>query len=330
MKTGWMVRAGESGRLFEEFEKGFVAVGWGELGDLTALTSRAEINAAYEREFPDEKPGKRHNAAAMVHKFRNELVAGDFAVAYSPASREYLVGNIAGDYEYSPGVVGDYPHVRRVDWKGKVSRSALSVKTRNSLGSVLTLFSLNESVVRDLETVLSGKTVPDQTSDDGGEELTDTREDIVNQSKELIKDRIIALDPEEMELLVAKIFNAMGLRSRVSPKGPDRGVDVYASPDGLGLQEPRIKAEVKHRSGTSIGSQAIRSFIGALRPGDKGVFVSTGGFTREARYEADRANVPVTLVDIDELALLVVDNYEDFDSDAKALVPLVKLYWPLD
>ena len=145
----------------------------------------------------------------------------------------------------------------------------------------------------------------------------------------MIKDLITALDAEEMEELVAAILRAMGFRARVSPKGPDRGVDVIASPDGLGLQEPRIKAEVKHRSG-SMGSQAIRSFIGALRPGDRGIYVSSGGFSREARYEAERANIPVSLVDIDELASLVVDYYEDFDLDGKALIPLVRIYWPAD
>ena len=79
-----------------------------------------------------------------------------------------------------------------------------------------------------------------------------------------------------------------------------------------------------------MGAQAIRSFIGALRPGDRGVYVSSGGFSKEARYEAERSNIPVSLVDIDELASLVVDYYEDFDLDGKALIPLVRIYWPAD
>ncbi|MGY8691078.1 MAG: restriction endonuclease, partial [Verrucomicrobiales bacterium] len=101
----------------------------------------------------------------------------------------------------------------------------------------------------------------------------------------------------------------------MSPVGPDRGVDVIASPDGLGLQDPRIKAEVKHRKNSRMGPQDVRNFIGALRPGDRGVYLSTGGFTREARYEADRANVPVTLLDLDGLARLIEAHYENFDTD---------------
>ncbi len=111
-----------------------------------------------------------------------------------------------------------------------------------------------------------------------------------------------------MECLVATILRAMGYKARVTPKGPDRGVDVIASPDGLGLEEPRIKAEVKHRPKTAMGSQEIRSFLGGLRQGDRALYVSTGGFSKDAAYEADRSNIPITLVALDDLASLIVDS----------------------
>jgi restriction system protein len=130
------------------------------------------------------------------------------------------------------------------------------------------------------------------------------------------------------EQLAAAILRAMGYRARVSPKGPDRGVDVFASPDGLGLQEPRIKVEVKHRRNTTIGSQDLRSFLGGLRQGDKGLYVSTGGFTKDAKYEADRSNIPVTLLDLEDLAALVVTHYEKFDMEGVALIPLIRVYFP--
>lgn len=116
----------------------------------------------------------------------------------------------------------------------------------------------------------------------------------------------------------------------MSPIGPDRGVDVMASPDGLGLQEPRIKAEVKHRRNTTIGSQDLRSFIGALRPGDRGIYLSTGGFSKDAKYEADRANIPITLLDLDGFARLIETHYDNFDTEARTLLPLIKVLWPAD
>ena len=154
-------------------------------------------------------------------------------------------------------------------------------------------------------------------------------EDIVSRAHELIKDKILTLSNEDMEQLAAAILRAMGYRTRVTPKGPDRGVDVLASPDGLGLEEPRIKAEVKHRS-TAMGSQEIRSFLGGLRQGDSALYISTGGFTKEAGYEADRSNIPLTLLGLDDVATLIVDHYESFDDEGQRLMPLVKVYFPTE
>lgn len=50
-----------------------------------------------------------------------------------------------------------------------------------------------------------------------------------------------------MEELIAGLLSAMGYRTLLSPKGPDRCKDIIASPDGLGLEDPKIIVEVKHR-----------------------------------------------------------------------------------
>lgn len=78
----------------------------------------------------------------------------------------------------------------------------------------------------------------------------------------------------------------MGYKTQVSPAGADRGKDIIASPDGFGFENPRIIVEVKHRR-EQMGSQQIRSFIGGRHKDDRGLYVSTGGFTKDARYEAD-------------------------------------------
>lgn len=133
----------------------------------------------------------------------------------------------------------------------------------------------------------------------------------------------------QMQDLVAGILRAMGYRTIVSQPGTDRGVDVFASPDGLGLQEPRIFVEVKHRDQTRMGAEHVRAFLGGRKPGDKCLYVSTGSFTKEARYEAERSSVPTTLLGLQDLRKLLVENYEKLDAETRALVPLKRLYWPL-
>ena len=77
-----------------------------------------------------------------------------------------------------------------------------------------------------------------------------------------------------------------------------------------------------------MGSQDIRSFLGGRHKDDKGLYVSTGGFTKDARYEAERANIPLTLMDLDELVSATIEHYEKMDMETRVLVPLTKIYWP--
>lgn len=332
MKKGWMVRAGRSGRLFEMFSEGsLVAIGWADLGDLTQYTSSEALRSAYINVYGNSKPAKTGNAVAMLRKFRDEIQAGDMVISYSPETREYLIGQDEGRYQYQSTSVEeeDYLNHRKVSWLGRVSRDRLSPHVRNSLGSVLTLFSLSEETIKELNDAVEGKTpelpAPQLTETD----LESAKDEVIGRSHELIKDLLQSLDPEQMEQMMAAILRAMGYRTKVSPKGPDRGVDVLASPDGLGLTTPRIKVEVKHRKG-SMGSPEIRSFIGALRDGDTGLYLSSGGFTKEARYEAERSTMQLTLVDMDDLADLIVTHYERFDEEGRTLMPLVRVYWPAE
>ena len=97
-----------------------------------------------------------------------------------------------------------------------------------------------------------------------------------------------------MQELVAGILRAMGYKTLISSKGADRGKDIIASPDGFGFEHPRIVVEVKHRAG-QMGSEKIRSFTGGRHKDDRGLYVSTGGFSKDAKYEAERANIPIML-----------------------------------
>ena len=138
---------------------------------------------------------------------------------------------------------------------------------------------------------------------------------------------MVQLDWEDMQKLVAGLLRAMGYKTRISAVGPDRGKDIVASPDGF--ESPRIVVEVKHRPNSSMGTQEIRSFMGGRHSDDKGLYVSTGGFTKEACYEAERAKVPVTLMGRDELVEALIDYYKHMDAEARRLVPLRRVYWPV-
>jgi restriction system protein len=78
-----------------------------------------------------------------------------------------------------------------------------------------------------------------------------------------------------------------------------------------------------------MSSKEIRAFLGGRKPGDKCLYVSTGGFTRDAHYEADRSSVPITLLDLPALRKLLIEHYDTLDGETRALVPLKRFYWPV-
>ena len=78
-----------------------------------------------------------------------------------------------------------------------------------------------------------------------------------------------------------------------------------------------------------MGSHEIRSFLGGRHSDDKGLYVSTGGFMKDSRYEADRTSIPIHLMDIDDLVEALLENYDGLDSETRQLLPLKRIYWPM-
>ncbi len=331
MAKMWMVRAGEGAFLIDKFKnENRVVIGW-SIGDLTNIKSADEIKQLIRDKYPEQKLGNINISASQVSKFRFEFKIGDNVVSYDPQNRIYLVGEIISDYIYDekfyPEDPLEYSDTRNVKWLGEVRRDVLSTSTKNTLGAISTIFEINPNAAKEILDALKGKKVSSEPEEKEDEELNVLKEDIIAKSQEFIKDKLSELDWEQLQELVAGLLRGMGYKTMVSAKGPDRGRDIIASPDGLGLREPRIVVEVKHRNG-QMGANEIRGFTGGLRPGDKGLYVSTGGFSREAKYEAERSNIPLTLMDADVLVSLVIQYYDNFDSEARSLIPLTKIYWP--
>lgn len=93
-------------------------------------------------------------------------------------------------------------------------------------------------------------------------------------------------------------------------------------------------AENKQKVAASVGqvyrfahSMAQGSTIVMYNP-QSGSNVSTGGFTKEARYEANRANVPVRLLDLDAFVRHYVEVYDRADDDTRSILPLTRICWP--
>lgn len=326
MEKLWVVRSSNGGFIETFLSKSIIGLGWCPEVDLKNLDLNgikkvlSELYPTKEKSIP--------TWAGMLNNFINKMNIDDIVLTYDPSSRNYYVGKIISDYSYNSKIV-DCPQTRKVQWYQKqISRDLLSNELKNSLGSTLTLFQLRKEQEKEILDLLNDKKQIPKDSSLIKEENNENALMLIENSKEILKDFIQSLDPDEMEELVKEILNAMGYIAQRTKKGADRGVDVFASKDGLGLEEPRIFAEVKHRKG-SMSSQEIRAFTGGRKSTDKCLYISTGGFSKDAKYEAERSNVPLKLLDIDDLANLITLHYDKFSAEGKILLPLKKVYLPL-
>lgn len=328
----WMVRS-QGGEYAEEFKsQNIIAVGWKDVGSLVGMT-RAQIIERVKEVWPNYRPGKAIMSGSQLDKIANVMNVGDRILTYDPSRRVYSIGRIVGNYQFDSRSEDGLANRRPVKWEKELERDRLSVPTKNSLGSTLTIFEVPEKAESEIDALISGggtqRPQDDFETDDEIEvDVQNILDDIQSRAREFIKDRIVRLEWDEVQQLVAGVLRAMGYKTKVSPEGGDRGKDIVASPDGFGFEQPRIVVEVKHRPNQQIGSPDIRSYLGGRHKDDRGLYVSTGGFSKEAKYEADRASIPLTLMDIDELVDTVIENYERMDLEARTILPLNKFYWP--
>lgn len=332
----WMVRAGRNAVYADEFvDQGVVALGWHELGPLDSRISREDLAQRYAETYPRHSKGKAALDVGQVHRFVVEMAAGDAVCTYDSDQRRYCLGEVASDCSMRDHALSRY---REVKWTRHVLRDTLTAATRNSLGAIMSLFVVPDAAAQELLQKASSIDEPlgevarpkrdeQEASEDHDFGSVDLDE-VASRAAEYIEDRIARLDWDELQELCAGILRAMGYRTEVAAKGPDRGVDISASPDGLGLKEPRIFVEVKHRMGQAMGSSEIRAFLGGRQAGDRCLYVSTGGFTKDARYEAERSAIPVTLISLPKLRELVIENYEALDPVVASMIPLERIYLP--
>jgi restriction system protein len=143
-----------------------------------------------------------------------------------------------------------------------------------------------------------------------------------------IEEHLAEMNPYDFQELVAGLLRGMGYHiSWVSPPGPDRDIDIIAHTDPLGITGPKIKVQVKRRQ-DAVGADGLRAFMAVLAPTDVGLFVCTGGFTRDAEQEARVEQMRrITLIDLRRLFDLWVEHYARVPEEKRRLLPLRPVHY---
>lgn len=144
-----------------------------------------------------------------------------------------------------------------------------------------------------------------------------------------LKKHIEALGPYEFQELAAALLRAMGYHTPfIAPRGKDGGMDIVAYRDPLGTLAPRIKIQIKHRLSNAASVPEIRQLMGILqKDGDVGIFISSGGFTGDAKSAARGANVHVELIDLERFIALWREFYHKLTDEDKNRLPLLPIYF---
>ena len=111
----WLYAPGRGACMWEEFyERGVMALSWGDLGDLSVCASKEDVKKRMLETYPDY--GRQTNDIHAAWQFAKEMKPGD--VVFVKKGRSEILGRgvVAGDYVYDPDG-GEYPHLREVSWK---------------------------------------------------------------------------------------------------------------------------------------------------------------------------------------------------------------------
>lgn len=167
---------------------------------------------------------------------------------------------------------------------------------------------------------------PDEPAEERA--ATITFEEAEEQAWKEIAAYLENIDPYDLQDLVASLLEAMGYHVNwVSPRGKDAGLDIVAYTDPLGTKPPRIKVQVKRRKDT-IGVEELRSFLALINEDDVGIFVTTGGFSKDAtdlaRHQERRR---ITLIDQQRLVDLWIEYQDKVALDKRDALPLKPIYF---
>jgi restriction system protein len=142
------------------------------------------------------------------------------------------------------------------------------------------------------------------------------RDDLKSQLLDIIK----GCSPVFFEKLVVELLVLMGYGGSIKEAGKaigksgDEGIDGVIKEDVLGLDVIYIQAK---KWDSTIGRPEIHKFAGALQGqrSRKGIFITTGKFSQDAKEYVTKIDAKIVLVDGDQLAEHMINHDIDVSSD---------------
>lgn len=298
MPSVWLVRA-DGGELAEEFRVGnHISIGFSIAEDLSGVTDRAEIEAAFRHANPEKAQGIVTQTAGQIDAFLNEIQPGDHVLTPRREHKWLMRGIVGSGSAYfvpKPGDPHHHGNRRPVEWvSDDIYRDDCAPDDRDKL--------------RDRRTIAP-------VNDNAGAFLASINTSTVDALRRVqaIKDH---LDWKDCQDLVARLLAAMGCEDiRVADPGPDGGVDITAVSSGILTPTVPLFVQVKHyKPNNKIQEKTVRDLRSGIQFGGRGVFVTTSDFVKGARETATEPGFPqIALINGRLLVELLQEHWAKMD-----------------
>ena len=146
----WVIRGGNEGEYHEErdFEAGCAAIGWGDMGDLTALITKEAVHSRMRQVWPCWTQTQVANMGGQLWSFKDRIQVGDLVVRRLKKKPALIaVGEVTGEYQYYPDflIYPSYSHIRAVRWITQgVRRDSFDPESLKVLGQPKTVFEVKQ------------------------------------------------------------------------------------------------------------------------------------------------------------------------------------------
>jgi restriction system protein len=303
-----------------------------------------DVLRIFKAASPDSKPRAAGNYAGQLWAFAIAMKKGDLVVLPRKVTSQVALGRVTGPYQYAE-IAGRHRHTRPVEWvRPDVARSVFAQDLLHSFGAFMTVCNITRNdAPKRIAAVLSGQPDPGYVSPagpaarlgspvTGGTAIID--EDASLDLGQAAHDQIVAhIQSRFREHALARLVNAVlsaeGWVTKLSPPGPDGGVDILAGRGSLGLDAPRLCVQVKSQA-TPADVTVYRTLQGSMHTfkAEQGLLVCWGGFNKAVAAESRQGHFSVRLWESRDLVEAIYRNYERLPAEIQAELPL-KLVWML-
>jgi restriction system protein len=335
----YLVRAGKFGEDEETaLEKNLAIIGFTEIPSLEDAKDYDSFFKIVENSLPEAKPRAVANLAGQLWAFAAAMKNGDLVVMPRKLTSQIAIGRVTGPYRFQE-VNGTRRHTRPVNWqRPDVPRSTFAQDLLYSFGAFMTVCNISRNdAEKRVAAILEGKVDPGAPAthhERQDQQISLAEPDESPDLGQLAHDQIVAhiqlhFKGHALAELLDAVLRAEGWVTRLSPPGPDGGVDILGGRGPLGLDPPRLCVQVKSQ-GSPADVTIYRTLQGAMQSfkAEQGLLVCWGGFNKSVMTEARQSYFSVRLWDSRDLVEAIYRTYEKLPAEIQAELPL-KRTWTL-